>query len=143
MITLAMLVFGCYTNHAGFAVSGAPVRLDARKVAISNATETATLPMSAFPEPERRRIAADYVIGHPEAGLGRLLLPDGVRKALDMCERALRRTRLRAEKGLCSVEERDRFCRETSEALLSFLDEKVKNGEILSAERKAIGDAIR
>ena len=35
------------------------VALDARTATISNAAETVKLPLSIFPEPEQRRIAAD------------------------------------------------------------------------------------
>lgn len=135
---LAALVFGCYTNHAGFAVSGAAVRLDRREVVVSNAAETVTLPLSAFPVAERRRIAADYVLGHPEAGTGALLVPDDVRKAVDANEKALRRARLRAEKGLCTRNESDDFCAESSAALDAWLHDKVKRGELLPAERRAL-----
>jgi hypothetical protein len=137
-VILAALVFGCYTNHAGFAACGAPVRLDLREVVISNAAETMTLPLSVFPLTERRRIAADYVLGHPGAGTGLLHVPDGVRRAVDANEKALRRSRLRAEKGLCSKEDSDDFCGKTSAALDAWLDSKVKSGEILPCERRAL-----
>ena len=135
---LAALVLGCYTNHAGFTVSGAAVRFDRREVVISNAAETVTLPLSVFPETERRRIAADYVLGHPEAGTGMLLVPSDVRQAVDANGKALRRSRLRAEKGLCGREESDEFCKKSAAALDVWLDDKAKNGEILPSERRAL-----
>ena len=46
-----------YTNHAGNVVSGVVVALDARTATISNATESAKLPLSIFPESEQRRQA--------------------------------------------------------------------------------------
>ena len=53
-----------YTNHAGHPVPGVPVALDARTVTLSNATESLTLPLSIFPEEERRRIAAEIGRAH-------------------------------------------------------------------------------
>lgn len=135
---LAALVLGCYTNHAGFAVSGAAVSLDLREVVISNAAETVTLPLSVFPEMERRRIAADYVLGHPEAGTGALLVSADVRKAVDANDKALRRSRLRAKKGLCTQEESGEFRKKSSAALNAWLDDKVKRGDILPSERRAL-----
>lgn len=141
VLSLAILAAAeqpAYTNHAGYAVSGIVVALDAASATISNAEETLRLPLSVFPEAERRRIAADYVLGHPEAGPGMLLVPDGVRKAVDMNEKALRRSRLRAEKGLCGREESDDFCAKASAALGDWLDDKVKSGELLPSERRAL-----
>lgn len=136
---LAALVFGCYTNHAGFVASGTAVDLDRREVVLSNAAEVVTLPLSVFPETERRRIAADYVLGHPEAGAAALLVPQSVRRAVEADAKARRRSRLRAEKGLCTLEESDAFCVKSSAALSAWLDDKQNRGEILPAERKAIG----
>jgi hypothetical protein len=139
MAILAAIVFGCYTNHAGFAACGAPVALDRREVALSNASEVVRLPLSVFPEMERRRIAADYVLGHPEAGVDRLLAPQAVKDAVQASDRADRRSRLRAEKGLCTKDESDAFRRKSAEALSAWLDSEVSAGRILPAERKAIG----
>lgn len=141
MVLLAAIVFGCYTNHAGFAACGAPVALDRREVVLSNAEETVKLPLSAFPELERRRIAADYVLGHPEAGVDRLLAPQAVKDAVLAGDRADRRSRLRAEKGLCTKEESDAFRRKSAEALSSWLDSEVSAGRVLPSERKAIDGA--
>ena len=127
-----------YTNHAGYAVSGTVIALDAASATISNALETVKLPLSIFPGTERRRIAADYVLEHPEAGPLMLLVPDDVRRAVDMNAKALRRSRLRAEKGLCKKEESDRFCAKSAAALSAFLDDKAKKGEILPEERRAL-----
>ena len=132
-----------YTNHAGYAVSGVVVALDARSTMISNAAESVSVPLSIFPETERRRIAADYVLGHPEAGACALLIPDDVRKAVEANAKALRRARLRAEKGLCTKEESDAFRATSAAALDAFLDEKEKSGLLLPAERKAIGTVSR
>ena len=135
---IAALVFGCYTNHAGFAASGAAIALDRREVVISNAAETVTLPLSAFPEVERRRIAADYVLGHPEAGVDALLVPSDVKKAFAANEKAMRRAALRAEKGLCSKEESEAFRTKSAAAFNAWLDDKVKKGELLPSERLAL-----
>ena len=90
-----------YTNHAGNVVSGVVVALDARTTTISNATEALTLPLSIFPTNEQRRIAADF--GQPR-------VPVAVKRALAGAEKAMARSRKRAEKGLCSKEESDAFC---------------------------------
>ena len=128
-----------YTNHAGNVVSGVVVALDARTVTISNATESAKLPLSIFPEPEQRRIAADYVLGHPEMGTAALRVPDAVKRAIAGAEKAMARSRKRAEKGLCTQEESDAFCEKSEAALKNYLDKQVKEGTITPAERKALG----
>ena len=127
-----------YTNHAGNVVSGVVVALDARTATISNATETVKLPLSIFPELEQRRIAADYVVGHPEMGTAALRVPVAVKRADTGAEKAMARSRKRAEKGLCSKEESDAFCAESESALKSYLDKQVKSGVITPAERKAL-----
>ena len=130
---------GTYTNHAGNVVSGDVVALDAHTTTISNATEIVKLPLSIFPEPEQRRIAADYVLGHPEMGTAALRVPVAVKRAIAGAEKAMARSRKRAEKGLCSKEESDAFCAESASALKSYLDKQVKSGAITPAERKALG----
>ena len=119
-----------YTNHAGNVVSGVVIALDARTVTISNATETAKLPLSIFPESEQRRIAADF--GEPR-------VPVAVRRAIAGAEKAMARSRRRAEKGLCTKEESEAFCAKSESALKSYLDKQVKSGAITPAERKALG----
>ena len=141
---LAVMAFSgyaenAYTNHAGNVVSGTVVALDARTTTISNETETAALPLSIFPELEQRRIAADYVLGHPEAGIAALRVPAAVRRAIAGAEKAIARSRKRAEKGLCTQEESDTFCEESESALKSYLDKQVQDGVITPAERKALG----
>ena len=118
-----------YTNHAGNVVSGVVIALDARTVTISNATETAKLPLSIFPESEQRRIAADA--GQPR-------VPVAVKRAIAGAEKAMARSRKRAEKGLCTQEESDAFCAKSESALRSYLDKQVKEGTITPAERKAL-----
>ena len=119
-----------YTNHAGNVVSGVVVALDARTATISNAAETVTLPLSIFPEAEQRRIAADF--GQPR-------VPAAVRRAVEGAEKAIARSRKRAEKGLCPQEESDAFCDKTKAALRSYLDKQVEAGAITPAERTALG----
>ena len=118
-----------YTNHAGNVVSGVVVALDARTATISNATETVKLPLSIFPESEQRRIAADA--GQPR-------VPVAVKRAIAGADKAMARSRKRAEKGLCSKEESDAFCAKSESALKTYLDKQVKEGTITPAERKAL-----
>ena len=127
-----------YTNHAGNVASGVVVALDARTATISNAMETVKLPLSIFPEAEQRRIAADYVLGHPEMGTAALRVPVAVKRAVAGAEKAMARSRKRAEKGLCTQEESDAFCDKSAAALKSYLDKQVKEGVITPAERKAL-----
>ena len=122
--------FNSYTNHAGNVVSGVVVALDARTATISNAFEKVALPLSIFPESEQRRIAADF---------GRPRVPAGVKRAISGAEKAMARSRKRAEKGLCSREESDAFCAKTSAALGGYLDRQVESGVITPAERNALG----
>ena len=119
-----------YTNHAGNVASGVVVALDARTATISNAAETVKLPLSIFPESEQRRIAADF--GQPR-------VPVAVKRAVVGAEKAMARSRKRAEKGLCTKEESDDFCAKSEAALKNYLDKQVKEGVITPAERKAIG----
>ena len=119
-----------YTNHAGNVASGVVVALDARTATISNAAETVKLPLSIFPESEQRRIAADF--GQPR-------VPVTVRRAIAGAEKAMARSRKRAEKGLCTKEESEAFCAKSETALRNYLDKQVKEGTITPAERKALG----
>ena len=119
-----------YTNHAGNVVSGVVIALDARTVTISNATETAKLPLSIFPESEQRRIAADF--GQPR-------VPVAVKRAIAGAEKAIARSRKRAENGLCTKEESEAFCEKSAAALKNYLDKQVSSGVITPAERKALG----
>ena len=119
-----------YTNHAGNVVSGVVVALDARTTTISNAMETVNLPLSIFPESEQRRIAADF--GQPR-------VPAAVKRAIAGAEKAMARSRKRAEKGLCTKEESDAFCAKSAAALRSYLDKQMESGTITPAERMALG----
>ena len=128
-----------YTNHAENVVSGVVVALDVRTATISNATETVALPLSIFPETEQRRIAADYVLDHPGTGVAVLRVPEDVKRAVAGAEKAMARSRKRAEKGLCTQEESDAFCATSEAALKSYLDKQVESGAILPVERQALG----
>ena len=95
-----------------------------------NFSTTNTYPLSIFPESERRRIAADF--GEPR-------VPAAVKRAITGAEKAMARSRKRAEKGLCAKEESDAFCAKTEAALKRYLDRQVESGAISPAERKALG----
>ena len=127
-----------YTNHAGNVVSGWPVKLTATQVMLSEGTTQTTnhypqttnhYPLSIFPESEQRRIAADF--GQPR-------VPAPVKRAIVGAEKAMARSRKRAEKGLCTKEESEAFCAKSEAALKSYLDKQVKEGVITPAERKAL-----
>ena len=132
--------FNSYTNHAGNVASGVVVALDVRTATISNATESVKLPLSIFPESERRRIAAEFILRQGSGGqVGALRIPVAVKRAVAGAEKAMARSRKRAEKGFCTKEESDAFCAKTEAALRSYLDRQVESGTITAAERKAIG----
>ena len=140
-----------YTNHAGNVVSGWPVKLTATQVVLAEGgssgrlggtprptansqlttpnSQLTTYPLSIFPESERRRIAADF--GQPR-------VPVAVKRAIAGAEKAMARSRKRAEKGLCTKEESEAFCAKSEAALKSYLDKQVKEGVITPAERKAL-----
>ena len=144
--------FNSYTNHAGNVVSGWPVKLTATHVVLAEGgspgrlggtprptansqlpthnSQLTTYPLSIFPESEQRRIAADA--GQPR-------VPVAVKRAIAGADKAMARSRKRAEKGLCSKEESDAFCAKSESALRSYLDKQVESGAITPAERKALG----
>ena len=145
-IVLCLLYFAlvaraepAYTNHAGNVISGVVVALDARMTTISNAAETVKLPLSIFPESEQRRIAADFILLHGCGQVNLLRVPAAVKRAVTGAEKAMARSRKRAEKGLCSKDESEAFCAKSEAALKSYLDKQVKEGTITPAERKALG----
>ncbi len=119
-----------YTNHAGTPIPGVVIALDTRTATLSNSTETLTLPLSIFPESEQRRLAADF--GTPR-------VPLAVKQAVAGAEKAMARSRHRAEKGLCTPEESASFCSRTSAALSAYLDTQLQSGTITPAERTALG----
>ena len=142
-----------YTNHAGNVVAGWPVKLTAKQISLAegvvtndwrlttndknlstfqlfNFSTTNTYPLSIFPESERRRIAADF--GEPR-------VPPAVKRAIAGAEKAMARSRKRAEKGFCTKEESEAFCEKSAAALKRYLDKLVESGTITPAERKALG----
>ena len=118
-----------YTTHAGNVIAGWPVALTATQVTLRERGGE-TYPLSIFPESEQRRIAADF--GEPRVSLA-------VKRAIAGAEKAMARSRKRAEKGLCTKEESETFCAKSSAALKAYLDKQVESGVITSAERKALG----
>ena len=144
--------FNSYTNHAGNAISGWPVKLTQKEVTLAdsksvnastnqpfNSSSLTTYPLSIFPESERRRIAADFVILQGGGQVELLRIPVAVKRAVSGAEKAMARSRKRAEKGLCTKEESDAFCEKSEAALRSYLDKQVESGAITPAERKALG----
>ena len=132
LTALSVHAENAYTNHAGNVVSGWPVKLTATHVVLSEGTTQTTnhYPLSIFPKSERRRIAADF--GQPR-------VPVAVKRAITGAEKAMARSRKRAEKGLCTKEESDAFCAKSAAALKSYLDKQVEEGVLTPAERKALG----
>ncbi len=153
IVAVSAFAEGGYTNHAGNVVAGWPVKLTQKEVSLAEGvvtngcqlttndknlstfqlfdfSTTNTYPLSIFPESERRRIAADF--GEPR-------VPPAVRRAIAGAEKAMARSRKRAEKGLCTKEESDDFCAKSAAALKSYLDKQVESGTITPAERKALG----
>jgi hypothetical protein len=118
-----------YTNHAGNAVSGTVIALDARTATFSNAEEVVVYPLSIFPPSEQRRLAADF--GQPR-------LPVSVQRAVDGANRAIARSRKRAEQGLCPPEESADFIARTEASLSAYLDRQLASGAITPAERAAL-----
>ena len=133
--------FNSYTNHAGNAISGWPVKLTQKEVTLAdsksvnastnqpfNSSSLTTYPLSIFPESERRRIAADFVILQGGGQVELLRIPVAVKRAV-----------AGAEKGLCTKDESEAFCSKSAAALRRYLDKQVKEGVITPAERKALG----
>ena len=142
MFIIAALIMGGYTNHAGNVVSGCPVELTATQVVLeerATPTVSTTYPLSIFPESEQRRIAADFTLLQGGGQVDLLRVPVAVKRAITGAEKAIARSRKRAEKGLCTKEESDAFCEKSEAALRSYLDKQVKEGVITPAERKALG----
>ncbi len=144
--------FNSYTNHAGNAISGWPVKLTQKEVTLAdsksvnastnqpfNSSSLTTYPLSIFPESERRRIAADFVILQGGGQVELLRIPVAVKRAVSGAEKAMARSRKRAEKGLCTKDESEAFCSKSAAALRRYLDKQVKEGVITPAERKALG----
>ena len=153
-------LFNSYTNHAGNAISGWPIKLTQKEVTLVdpesvnassnqpinlstfqlfNSSSLTTYPLSIFPESERRRIAADFVILQGGGQVELLRIPVAVKRAVSGAEKAMARSRKRAEKGLCTKDESEAFCSKSAAALRRYLDKQVKEGVITPAERKALG----
>ena len=128
-----------YTNHAGNVISGVVVALDARTATISNAEETVALPLSIFPDAERRRIAAEFVLSRGGGQTDLLRVPTDVKRTVDGLKKAIVRSRKRAALGLCPREESDDFCEKTASAIRAYLDKQVESGAITPAERQSLG----
>ena len=144
--------FNSYTNHAGNAISGWPVKLTQKEVTLAdsksvnastnqpfNSSSLTTYPLSIFPESEQRRIAADFVILQGGGQVELLRIPVAVKRAVAGAEKAMARSRRRAEKGLCTKDESEAFCSKSAAALRRYLNKQVKEGVITPAERKALG----
>ena len=149
-----------YTNHAGNVIAGFPVKLTATQVTLAertaihdsqlttnnlstsqpfNLSTVNTYPLSIFPESEQRRIAADFLLRQGYGGqVGLLRIPVAVKRAIAGADKAMARSRKRAEKGLCTKEESEAFCAKSESALKTYLDKQVKEGVITPAERKAL-----
>ena len=139
LTALSVHAENAYTNHAGNVVTGTVIALDARTTTISNATERLELPLSIFPASEQRRIATDFLLGQGSGEqVGLLRVPVAVKRAIAGADKAMARSRKRAEKGLCTKEESEAFCAKSESALKSYLDKQVKEGTITPAERKAL-----
>ena len=89
--------------------------------------------------PARRRIASDFVLCQVGWQVGSLRVPVAVKRAITGAEKAVARSRKRAEKGLCTQEESYDFCAKSEAALQNYLDKQVKEGTITPAERKTLG----
>ena len=152
LFAASALAEGGYTNHAGNVVAGWPVKLTQKEVTLTEGVATndcrlttndcrltTAYPLSIFPESEQRRIAADFLLRQGSGGqVGLLRVPVAVKRAITGAEKAMARSRKRAEKGLCTKEESDEFCAKTAAALKSYLDKQVQDGVITPAERKAL-----
>ena len=160
LLASSLLAQQGYTNHAGNVIAGWPVKLTATHVSLSEEVRgqseevspdsalpaprstlpaprsslqpprSSLYPLSIFPESEQRRIAVDF--GTPR-------LPPAVKRAIAGAEKAMARSRKRADKGLCTKEESEAFCAKSSAALSAYLDKQVESGVITPAERKAVG----
>ena len=133
-LLLATVAYGAYTNLADNVISGVPIKLDRREVTLSNSVEVATLPLSIFPESEKRRLAVDFG--------STLFIPPAVMRAMESNDKAIARSRKRLEKGLCTEDASNDFCEKSLAARKRYLDRQVNSGVITTAERKLL-EAIR
>ena len=100
---MARQAHGDACRAVGWRLSGA-----ARRDASPYHQTTNHYPLSIFPKSEQRRIAADF--GQPR-------VPVAVRRAIAGAEKAMSRSRKRAENGLCTKEESEAFCAKSAAAL--------------------------
>ena len=137
------LAEGVVTNDCRLTTNGCRLTTNDNNLStfqLFNFSTTNTYPLSIFPESEQRRIAADFLLRQGSGGqVGLLRVPVAVKRAIAGAEKAMARSRKRAEKGLCTKEESDDFCAKSEAALKNYLDKQVKEGVITPAERKAIG----
>ena len=137
------LAEGVVTNDCRLTTNGCRLTTNDNNLStfqLFNFSTTNTYPLSIFPESEQRHIAADFLLRQGSGGqVGLLRVPVAVKRAITGAEKAMARSRKRAEKGLCTKEESDDFCAKSAAALRSYLDKQVKDGVITPAERKALG----
>ena len=125
----SIVVFNAYTNHAGNVVFGNPVGISARNVQLQGPEGRVGYPLSIFPAHERRRLAVDA--GRPE-------LPAEVAQAVEGHRKAVARSRKRAEKGLCTEAESDRFVTAARAAMDTYLKSQTDGGRLYGFESKWI-----
>lgn len=122
-----------YTNLAGNVIAGMPVALTATTVTLdasaAGGNRAETLPLSIFPDSERRRLAADF--GEPR-------VPVDIAKAVEGAKQAIRRSQKRAAAGLCSPEEAERNIASTQTALAHYLERALAAGRITPAEHQLL-----
>jgi len=124
------LILAAYTNHAGLAVSGVPVRLEPHHVTLSNQTETVRVPLSIFPLVERRRIAAD-------CGSTRFV-PEEVRLAVEGHKTRLERAYARMAGELITKEDYERIRVRSAAERIAYFDKAVETGQITLQERRLL-----
>ena len=129
LATASVVLFNAYTNHAGNLILGNPVGISSRNVELQGTEGRTTYPLSIFPDRERRRLAVDA--GKPE-------LPADVAQAVEGHRKAVARSRRRAEKGLCSKTECDRFVTAARAAMGTYLKTQTDGGRIYGFESEWI-----
>lgn len=134
LATVSVVLFNAYTNHAGNVVLGNPVGISSRNVELQGAEGRTSYPLSIFPDHERRRLAVDA--GRPE-------LPAEVRQAMEGHRKAVARSRRRAEKGLCTEVDSERFVTTARTAMGDYLKSQTEGGRLYGFElewiRKDLG----
>lgn len=120
-----------YTNHAGNVVCGNVITLTRTEVVFTNSVtaEVLKVPLSIFPESEKRRICADG--GTPS-------VPRNIINALDGARKQIERSRGRARKGLCSEGDYDKNRESILKSIEVYLSTAYENGEITKKERDVL-----